>query len=210
MKVRTRMGGWKRAALVLAGALVAPMAVALGGPTAPASAATIIPCQDRTTATPFRPWSDTRNYYLLQGGSFEYGNQGWDLYGQAGIGNGSSPWKVWGGGSRALWLGPGGTAVAPTFCASVAEPYVRFFYLASPEQNARLKVSLTIWRGTTQTTQQYWLPGGSGRWEVSQAIPIPDVYADGYRSLSVKFEAVNSSTAQWLIDDFSVDPWKSL
>ncbi|MFN8074747.1 MAG: hypothetical protein U0Q15_04895 [Kineosporiaceae bacterium] len=203
-----RAPGWKRVALALAAALAAPLAVVLPG--APAQAADIIQCQPRSTAMPFQRWGDTRTYYSLQGGTFEWGQQGWSTWGQAGVGYGGSPWGVWGGGQRAMWLGPGGTVTAPPFCADVTEPYIRFFYLAGPEQNARLKVTMTIWRGSASTQQQYWLPAGSNRWEVSPAIPIPDVYGWGYRTLSVKFEAVNSSTAQWLIDDFSVDPWKSL
>lgn len=207
---RNRPRGWKRRIVAIAATLGLPLTLAVAAPAPPASAYEPIPCIDRTTAQPFARWGDTRNYHLLHGGSFEPGSPNWAMFGNAGIGNGNSPWYVWGGGSKSLWLGPGGTVVAPSFCATVNMPYIRFFYLATPEQNARLKVTLTIWRGSTSTSRTYWLPGGSGRWQVSDALAIPDVSADGWRTVSVKFEAVNSSTAQWLVDDFSVDPWKSL
>lgn len=202
---------WKRLALAAAAVIAAPVALVIAGPATEAEANYIIPCTSRTTAMPFQRWGDTRNYYLLQGGSFEGGTNGWSLYGNASVQWGTnSPFGVWGGGNAALKAAPGATVVAPSFCAADDEPYVRFFYKAPADSGAALKVTITMWRGSNTTSIQYWAWGGSNSWQVSPLVDLPDIAGTGSRTVSIKFEPVNSRSAEWLIDDLSVDPWKSL
>ncbi|MFN8077167.1 MAG: hypothetical protein U0Q15_17350 [Kineosporiaceae bacterium] len=210
MFITSRTRRWRRAAALTAAALALP-ALAAVGPASTASAGTIIPCGARSTATPFRAWGDTRNYYPLQGGTFEGGAPGWSLYGNTAVTSGNEPWKVWGGGSGSLRVGPSATAVSPSFCVDPKEPFVRFFYKGPGVSTANLKVSVTVWRGSYTNTVQFWANGASTAWQVSPAVNIPNVADSSTTStVSVKFEAVNSATAVWLVDDLSVDPWKSL
>lgn len=202
---------WRRIAVLASLGVAAPALTTLAGPVPSAAAETILPCTTRSTATPFKQWGDPNNYYALQGGTFESGAAGWSLYGNTSVVAGSEPWAVWGAGSRSLKVGPSGTAVSPTFCVDPLQPYVRFFFKGPGVSSANLKVSVTVWRGTYTNTVQFWANGNSSAWQVSAAVNIPNMLDSATNAaVSVKFEAVNSATAVWLVDDLSVDPWKSL
>ncbi|MFN8077168.1 MAG: hypothetical protein U0Q15_17355 [Kineosporiaceae bacterium] len=201
---------WRRLAAFTGLAAAATTLALTAGPATTASAATVIPCGARTTAKPFQQFGDSRNYFALQGGTFEGGASGWNLYGNAAVTAGNNPFNVWGYGASSLKLGPNATAVSPTFCVDPTEPFVRFVYKAPKESGASLKVNITIWRGSYTTSLSYWAWGGSGTWQASPAIDLPVAGSGTQTTVSVTFQPLTSSTAVWQIDDFSVDPWKSL
>jgi hypothetical protein len=202
-----------RRAAVLTGVAVALPALAVVGSAAPASAASVIPCQTRTTATPFKQWSDTNNYFTLPSGNFESTPTGWTLTGGAALTSENEPYKVISGvaNAKSLKLPPGASVTAPSFCVKAAEPQIRFFYKSPGVANSYLVLTMTaVFANGTSSTSSQWLMGDKAGWVVTPAYWLPNV-ADSVNgaTVTVSFQQKNVM-ANWQLDDFEVDPWKSM
>jgi hypothetical protein len=119
------MSTWKRAlgALAAAGAAVLAMA-------GPAQAGILVKeaqgCTSATSRQVFLPWLDFASYVPAPGG-FAESTVGWKLAGGAALVAGNEPWKVSGGGSRALALPVGSQATTNAMCVGIGHPTMRFF-----------------------------------------------------------------------------------
>ena len=107
-------------------ALMATFAAACGGTVcligAPASAgvlstvaSTLPNCGAQAATTPFAPWGDTHDYFLMPGGGFETGTPGWAVTGATKAVAGNETFAVNSASDgQSLALAPGAQATSPT------------------------------------------------------------------------------------------------
>jgi hypothetical protein len=199
---------WSRVARVLIGGLglaALPMAVA-----APAHA--LDACTTRTLSQPFKAWGDSNDYFPVTSGTFESGTSGWS------IGSGVSrvaenePWKVAGSGANSLRI-PAGIAVStPQMCLTATEDSARFFY-KSPGGGAGLQVTITATNSISHSVAitGFTIAGGTvGGWQVSPRISLPDVRGtQGTENVLITLTPQGGG-GTWQIDDFFIDPSRTL
>jgi len=187
---------------------------ALALTTAPTTtAATVIPCTTRTTTTPFTTWGDKNAYFTLPGGTFDTTptTTGWTLTGGATITPENEPYKViTSTKASSLKMPPGATATLPTFCVNPVEAAVRFFYKSPGVTGSNLVATIHTLKGTTATDSYAWLDGTKTGWQVSPPITLPNVGEVGVQLTATITFTQKNIPATWQIDDFEVDPWKSL
>ena len=210
------MRGHGRARIALLAAIAGTALAALPGT---ASAGVLVAsapnCDNGAVSQPFAQWGDHNNYFLAPGGDFEGSLDGWGL-GSADVIADQEPWRVNGGGSKALRIDNGRSVTTPTMCVGLEHPTMRFFahrsgggLLGAASQlvvTARTETSLglvvdvpvgtitTLTNGTrwNQTTQQIVL---------TSLLPL---LPGEHTPIQFRFTAVG--TADWVIDDVYVDP----
>jgi hypothetical protein len=99
-------------------------------PVASASAALISTdtCDNATLTQPFLQFSDSNQYKLVPGGSFESGLSGWTVTGGARLLAGSEPFGATGTvGKYSAYLPAGASVQSPYTCVDAAYPMFRFF-----------------------------------------------------------------------------------
>ena len=174
---------------------------------APVSAAASSPCPAGVTTHPFAQLGDSAAYTLVQNGDFESGTAGWTLY-RAEVTDESAPT----GGSHALALNPGGTAVSPPFCASLEYPSFRFF-LRQLRGGGKLYVRLRYETSAGNVRENFVAAlTGSSSWALSPVLVLagnlPLVRAqDSVNPVQLVFSTSHPGLA-WAIDDVSVDPYR--
>src|ERR1700743_2736751 len=116
-----------RAALSAFAALAATAAIS-----APAQAGvlpkTATDCGTPTLAQAFKPWGDSSQYKLVDGGGFEDGTEGWVLTGGAHVVSGNASSQIGASDAGAVPLAPAGwSATTPPVCVGLSEPTLRYF-----------------------------------------------------------------------------------
>jgi hypothetical protein len=166
-------------------------------------------CSDPVLSQPFKPWLDSNQYKLVDGGTFEDGTEGWTLSGGAGVVAGNASQHVSGADdAKSLSLPAGSSATSPPVCVGLNEPTMRYFARKNSGLLSALTVSVQV-----QLQLGVWvtLPIGvdlGGSWHpslpsvvVANLLPLlpPDMTA-------VRFKFAPLLGGSWQIDDVYVDP----
>jgi hypothetical protein len=200
----------RRTGLRLLGAACAAVAV-LSTVSAPAQAATsLTSCGLRTTNTVLASLGDTSQYYLANGGSFEFGQIPWLLTNASTV-TGNEPWRVVPGfNTTSLRIGPGGSASSGYDCNATGEDSLRFFYRSPGIAGATLRVTIGALSASGFVYQAYVVSGAGGGWALSQPLAVPNQRGlVGAQIVTFSF-ATTGTAAPWQIDDVVVDPWRTL
>jgi hypothetical protein len=199
-----------RFAVALAGTVAG---FALWAPTAGAGLLFTEPAEtcETETSQPFRPWSDRANYVLVPGGSFEDGAPGWSLRNGADVVSGNETFYVrHEKDRRSLYLPDDGTATTPTMCFDLGDWHARFFVRKVSGGSGSVRVTILV---ETLLGVASILDGGTvdanGQWAPSPRVGLllSNVTSVlGTRAVAFRFRA---NGANFRIDDFYLDPWKS-
>jgi hypothetical protein len=173
-------------------------------------------CDNGAVEQPFSSFGDGRDYFLVPGGGFEAGAAGWAL-GGANVVSDQEPWNVHGdGGTHALSIPAGRSAVSPTVCVGIEHPAMRFFarrsgggLLAAASQlvvTARIETALGAVVEVPVGTITALSAGVT--WKAMPAqIVLPSLLPllpGEHTPIEFRFTAVGTSA--WVIDDVFVDP----
>jgi hypothetical protein len=171
-------------------------------------------CDDGPITQPFARFGDDASYKSLSGGSFESGEDAWQLSGGAKLVSGNESYKVGeADDSRSLSLPSGSAAVSPFTCVGLSEPTLRLF---AKRNSALLGLVSTLnvqVQVKTSLGLSLWLPvlpgdlGGSS-WHPTAAMPLianilPLSHSD---KTPVRFR-FSPLLGSWQIDDVYVDPY---
>jgi hypothetical protein len=173
-------------------------------------------CTNGVLSQSFAQFGDSRNYFLVPGGSFETAAKGWSL-GNARVVSDQEPWRVnRDGGTHALSVPAGGSVVSPTVCVGIEHPSMRFFahrsgggllavasqlvVTARVETSLGLVVEVPVGTITSLTNGTSW-----------NRTPVQVVLASLLPLLPgehtpIQFRFTSVGTAAWVIDDVFVDP----
>jgi hypothetical protein len=200
----------KRALGALAAAGVAVLAMA-----GPAQAGILVKeAQGCTSSAPrqvFLPWMDFANYVPAPGG-FAESTTGWKLAGGAALVAGNEPWKVSGGGSRALALPVGSRATTSAMCVGIGHPTMRFFARrTSGSLLSTLNVEV-LFEGPLGLVLNLPIGAvvGGGAWQLTLPFPVVasllPLLPGSMTPVAFRFTPVGGA---WQLDDVYVDPWKA-
>ncbi len=204
------MSTWKRTIGALITAGLATLALAV-----PAHAGILVSeamgCTSSASAPVFLPWLDLSRYVPAPGGTAE-STTGWKLEGGAALVSGNEPWKVSGGGSRALALPSGSRATTKAMCVGLGHPTMRFF--ARRTGGTLLSVLKVEVLFETSGGQVLSLPIGAvvagGSWQPTLPFPVIanllPLLPGSMTPVSFRFTPVGGA---WQVDDVYVDPWKA-
>ena len=165
---------------------------------------------DSNSAKVFQPWSDSSNYMLTPGGSFEGSTTSWKLSGGAKLVSGNEPYFIHAkGDSRSLYMPVGSSATSPTMCFAAGDWHLRFMGV-SPTKASKLRVTVTV---NSLLGILSILDGGTvsadGTWKPSPKVGLLLTNVTGLlttKAISLRITAT-SGTSQ--IDDVYLDPFKS-
>jgi hypothetical protein len=174
---------------------------------------------DATLPTPFAPWNDFGQYFLLAGGDFEGDLSGWTLSDGAAVVAGNESYQI---GSPAdgqsLLLPAGSSVTTPDLCVTAQSPDLRVALMSTATKDPRLEIDLNFTddKGDPRTQKLKDLPGGS-EWAFTDPLrflgPVDSVLKrNGQTVVSFTFAAKARKDAPntlWQIDDLYVDPYKS-
>jgi hypothetical protein len=191
-------------------AIAAGVLLAVTGLPAAAQAA----CATTTTDKAFSKFSDTRDYSLLTGGSFESGTAGWALSASSVV-SGNESYKVRAStDSRSLSVSSTGLAVSPSFCVGIEHPTFRFFARQTSGSWAQLTVKLR-WKessGRVNETTVGSLSGSSyGSWTPTPSLALASTLPLWQSGQSVSAQLVfdpEDFGGSWTVDDIYIDPYK--
>ena len=203
--------------ITVGAALLALPAAVMVTTTGPASASTENNCQLRDgNSTPFTQWGDRNSYFTLSGGLFELAPSGWGLTGGAGVVAGNEPWKVNSNGTaHSLRIPAAGSVTTQWFCVRPGETAIRFFDKAPGLKGSALTVTVTAtFLNASKTaytagtaTASYRIEGSTAGWGPSPVLQLPQQAGSPGAMISVR---IAPTAGDWQIDDFEVDPWKTL
>lgn len=174
------------------------------------------PCKTPTISKPFSGFGDDRDYVLAPNGSFERGDDGWQLHDGAAVVRGSDPWDLGPGADEAsLRLPEGSSATSPVMCVDLIHPTFRFF--------AKQVAGKSTTEGELQVDIVYPDTGQKVRWEETADVKLaredgwrltddidlmPELggTSAGGRRVALRFTAKDNKSNDWRIDDIYVDP----
>lgn len=166
------------------------------------------PCETRSNAKVFTSFGDNADYFLAPNGSFEDGDQDWQLSNGAKVAAGHQPYLK---GNGNLKLPKGSSAESRTMCVTHGENTVRLFVKVPPEVGATLHVEARVKGDHGDVAQTSFDVTGDKKatgWSPSEVLTIPDLLGGtGMQELTLTFSSVGKGS--WLIDDVYVDPFKS-
>jgi hypothetical protein len=172
---------------------------------------------DDTLPTPFAPWNDFGQYFLLSGGDFEGDLSGWTLNDGAAVVAGNESYQI---GSSAddqsLLLPPGSSVTTPQVCVTAQSPDLRVALMSTGARDPKLEIDLNFTddKGNPRTQKLKDLRGGS-EWAFTDSLkflgPVNNVLKrNGQTVVSFTFVAKEQKdTPTFLIDDLYIDPYKS-
>ena len=177
------------------------------------AAASFAACPSQPLSTPFSPWGDTNNYFLVPGGSFEgtADQVGWTLS-NASLGAGNEPFYVNASGDdQALTINAGGSATSPFFCVDNSMSDLRLF-AQQVATGSDLKVTALVQTASGVSTYPVGAvtDGSMTSWGATNTIignsgSIPDG-----TTLRVALRlVVPAAGGAWQIDDAYVDPYRA-
>ena len=166
---------------------------------------------DPNASQVFEPWGDNAYYALVPGGSFE-GTNSWTLKGGAQVASGNEPFYVRRASDRrSLALPEGSSALSPTVCFDFADWHARAFARKTSSGNGYIKVEIVV-RSLVGGVLGI-LDGGTidakGEWQPTSRIGLLTCNVTnllGTEAVAFRLKAVG---ANFRVDDFYLDPWKS-
>jgi hypothetical protein len=193
----------------LVGAVISALGIAvLSGAPARAALITTDACDSAALSQPFSQWTDSNEYKLVPGGSFEKGASGWTLSHGASIVSGSEPFGVTGSvGASSVYLPAGASVTSPFTCVDAAYPIFRFFarnngllstVIVSVVYKPLLGIPVAVPVGTVALSSK-WSPS----MQMLTASVLTGLLNGGTTQMAVRFTAVTGSSQ---IDDVFVDP----
>jgi hypothetical protein len=203
-----------RAARLLVAATVAGSTLLTAAVPATMAYGTPLSCTGRANVQYFKPWADLNNYFRISNGGFESGSTDWQFNGAASVVTGNESFHVAGAGdAKALRLTPGGSAESHTLCVSMGEDTVRFFAYNPKVMGAILHVDIVVRNPVTGLYGYFAWDLNADAWPAGwQPVPtllIPNVFlGSATQELTITL-STRGSAATWLVDDVSVDPFKS-
>lgn len=180
-------------------------------------------CAPMATTQAFAKYSDSAQYFLAPGGTFESGAPGWTLLGGAKIVSGNESLGVTAG-SKALQLPVAGTALSPAFCVDDSLPSFRFAAKLSSLDGGYAAIvvyrddagKITQAQFTSSASGSYF--NGASAWNPSAVSPLATkipLLAGGGKTASVQllFLGTTKSYGAWVgatatIDSVMVDPYR--
>ena len=154
----------------------------------------------------FRPWSDSSNYMLTPGGSFESGTPAWTLAGGAKVTSGNESYYIHSkSDAKSLYMPSGSTATSQTMCFAAGDWHLRFVSKGSGRIHVTVQVNsllglVSILDGGTVSTNGTWTPSPRVGLLLSNVGGLLTT-----KAISLKLAASNGSVQ---IDDVYLDPWK--
>jgi hypothetical protein len=170
-------------------------------------------CPARPVSTPFSPWGDSNNYFLIPGGSFEGTSDqaGWTLS-NASVTAGNEPFEVNGAGDQqSLTINGGGSATSPFFCADNTMSNLRFFaHQAAAGSDLTVQALVQGPNGVSTVPVADLADGSVPAWAPTDPLGGSAGRLPNGSSIMValRFDAPASS-GSWQIDDIYVDPYRS-
>jgi len=169
--------------------------------------------------TPFVPWNDDGQYFLMSGGDFEGDLSDWTLGNGASTVLGNESYQIGSpADSQSLLLPSGSSVTTPTVCVTAQSPDLRLAVLKSGTKEAKLRVYLNFTddKGNPRTQKLKDL-AGSESWTFTDPLkflgPVNNILKrNGQTTVSFTFAVEtkkDSQDAVWQIDDIYVDPYKS-
>jgi hypothetical protein len=154
----------------------------------------------------FKPWSDSSNYMLTPGGSFESGTPSWKLTGGAAVTSGNESFYLNSkSDNRSLSMPSGSTATSPTMCFAAGDWHMRF--VGKGTGRVRVTVQVNSLLGLVSV-----LDGGTvsanGTWSPSPRVGLLLTNVGGLlttKAITLRLTASNGSVQ---VDDVYLDPWK--
>jgi hypothetical protein len=170
-------------------------------------------CPATSVARPFLSWLDLGQYYLVPGGPFESGLQGWRATGGAAIVSGNEPYHVAGrSDGYSLSLPSGSSVTSPLVCVTLDSPDLRLFVRNTGLPLSLLRVDMTYTNllGQEATSPVGLLPAGRA-WAPSLPVlflldVVPQAGLHGQTWVSFTFTPLGRGN--WSVDDVYVDPLK--
>ena len=151
---------------------------------------------------PFAPWSDTNDYVLTTGGSFEPGTAGWSLSGGATLVVDNAPNALDPAtDSKALYLPAGSTATSPCVTAPKILGIVRFFAKGidtTGELRVEVLVKGKVYQAGSITSGSNWQPS-----------PMLVSNAPAYKGAVTYQVRVIATGGDFTVDDVYFDPYSS-
>jgi hypothetical protein len=174
---------------------------------------------DATLPTPFTPWNDFGQYFLLSGGDFEGDLSGWTLSDGAAVVAGNESYQI---GSptddQSLLLPPGSSVTTPEVCVTAQSPDLRVALMSTGRKDPKLEIDLNFTddKGNPRTQKLKDLRGDSD-WAFTDPLkflgPVNNVLKrNGQTVVSFTFvpkTKKDDPNTLWQIDDLYVDPYKS-
>jgi hypothetical protein len=169
--------------------------------------------------TPFAPWDDSGQYFLISGGDFEGDLSGWTFADGATTVSGNESYQIGSpSDSQSLALPSGSSVTTPTICVTAQSPDLRLAVLNSGVKDAKLRVYLNFTddKGNPRTQKLKDLEGES-YWAFTDPLkflgPVNSILKrNGQTTVSFTFVAKAKKDAPdsfWQIDDLYVDPYSS-
>ena len=208
-----------RSGLVLA-ICVLVAAVAAGPATSkPPKVTGLCDWMDATLPTPFAPWNDFGQYFLLSGGDFEGDLSGWELTNGAAVVSGNESYQIGSSSdSQSLLLPPGSSVTTQDVCVTAQSPDLRVALRSTGAKDPKLEIDLNFIddKGNPRTQKLKDLRGGP-EWAFTDPLkflgPVNSILKrNGQTVVSFTFVAKAKKDAPdmlWQIDDLYVDPYKS-
>jgi hypothetical protein len=169
--------------------------------------------------TPFAPWDDYGQYFLISGGDFEGDLSDWTLEDGATTVAGNETYQIGStADSQSLLLPTGSSVTTPTICVTAQSPDLRVAVLHRGRKEAKLRVYLNFTddKGNPRTQKLKDLAGGDS-WTFTDPLkflgPVNNILKrNGQTTVSFTFAVESKKDTQdsiWQIDDVYVDPYKS-
>jgi hypothetical protein len=166
-------------------------------------------CPGQPVSQVFLPWADPSWYASVPDGGLEAGGAGWTLQGGAEVVSGNEPYYVRSASdSRALAVGPSGSAGTPPACIGPGHPTLRFFVRSSIATQGTLLVTVELVEpaGTSRSVL-IGVIGPTSSWQPSPVLPVLTNTLALLIPQQAVFRFTPSGAGQWYVDDVYVDPY---
>jgi hypothetical protein len=201
--------------------LVAAVAAGTAAAKPPKSGGVVGVCDwmDDALPTPFAPWNDFGQYFLLSGGDFEGDLSGWTLSDGVAVVTGNEAYQIGAAtDDQSLLLAPGSSVTTAQVCVTAQSPDLRVALKSTGTKDPRLEIDLNFTddKGNPRTQKLKDLRGDSD-WTFTDPLkflgPVNNVLKrNGQTVVSFTFVAKTKKDDPdtfWQIDDVYVDPYKS-
>ena len=170
-------------------------------------------CPTGAVSHPFAPWSDFADYTLAPDGDMEAGGDSWTLSNGAAMIDGNEPFYVGSPSDRAsLRLPAASSAESAPMCIGREHPTLRLFAKrdrGSPAGFLLVEARFTDAFGTSGTVTIAAVTN-AGAWAPTMPLPTVVNTLGLAEPLQVSFRFTPQGTGGWAIDDFYVDPYRTV
>jgi hypothetical protein len=169
-------------------------------------------CPSPPVSNPFSQWSDSNDYFLVPGGSFEdtADQVGWSLT-NASLTAGNEPFNVNSADdAQSLTINAGGTAISPYFCVDDSMSSLRFFaQQVAAGSDLRVRALVQTPNGVSVVPVADLADGSMPSWAPTDALGNGATLPSGSSLMVALRFRVPASSGSWQIDDIYVDPYRS-